>query len=151
MKLIRGFLMSEKLRTSKVFYSGFLLVLLAALLYLFKDYLMTMSIGILLAISTLSIQKFSLKISKNSQILATTITIIALFGLFCLPLFYLIFSVFKYLSNLDINSINNEEQLVDLDKALQQIPFVLDPDFVFGENQENDNLFHNLYSVLKIN
>ncbi len=98
--------MSEKLRTSKVFYSGFLLVLLAALLYLFKDYLMTMSIGILLAISTLSIQKFSLKISKNSQILATTITIIALFGLFCLPLFYLIFSVFKYLSNLDMNAIN---------------------------------------------
>ena len=35
----------------------------------------------------------------------------------------------KILYELDINSINNEEQLVDLDKALQQIPFVLDPDF----------------------
>ncbi len=46
----------------------------------------------------------------------------------------------KILYELDINSINNEEQLVDLDKALQQIPFVLDPDFVFGENQENDAL-----------
>lgn len=98
--------MSEKLRTSKVFYSGFLLVLLAALLYLFKDYLMTMSIGILLAISTLSIQKFSLKISKNSQILATIITMIILFAIFCLPFFYLIFSLIKYISNLDINTIN---------------------------------------------
>lgn len=44
----------------------------------------------------------------------------------------------KVLYELDLKSINKEEQIVDLDTALQDIPFVLNPDFCLGENQEVD-------------
>ena len=99
--------MSEKLHTSKIFYSGFLLVLLVALLYLFKSYLMAIVIGILLAISTLSIQNFSLRVCNNRNILATSLTMFILLGVFCLPFFYLVIAVVKYISNLDINTITS--------------------------------------------
>lgn len=99
--------MSEKLHTSKIFYSGFLLVLLVALLYLFKSYLMAIVIGILLAISTLSIQNFSLRVCNNRNILATSLTMFILLGVFCLPFFYLVITVVKYISNLDINTITS--------------------------------------------
>ncbi len=122
--------MSEKLHTSKIFYSGFLLVLLVALLYLFKSYLMAIVIGILLAISTLSIQNFSLRVCNNRNILATSLTMFILLGVFCLPFFYLVIAVVKYISNLDINTITSifnqiKSYELNLPKNLEFIKIIL--------------------------
>lgn len=98
--------MSERPHTNRIFFAGFILVLLGALIYLFQSYLLTLSIGILLAISTMGLQNFSLKITKNRELLASILTISILIGLFCLPFIYIFLVVFGYISNMDYEMIS---------------------------------------------
>lgn len=89
-------------KTSWIFFGILCTLVLCAFAYLFKSYLLTMVIGILLAIATANIQNFFLKITKGKKVLASTLNTLLLCVLFFAPLAYAISEILPFILQIDM-------------------------------------------------
>lgn len=95
------------MKTSKIFLIGVCLFMLCCILYLFKPFLLTISIGILIAVSTSGLHSKILTKCKNRQILAASVTTLILCVVFFVPFIYAIIALAKNAANFDIGYFNH--------------------------------------------
>lgn len=88
-------------KTSRYFFVGFILLVFCAVIYLFTPFLIPMSVGILLAVSTSSLNHTFLVLTGNKNILAASLTTIALTLLFLAPFLYAVTKLAIYGANFD--------------------------------------------------
>lgn len=89
------------MQSGKFFFAGFILVVLCLVLYLFKDFLLVIAIGSLMAVATSNINTKFLVLFKRKKLLAASATTLVV-GLFLiLPFVYAIFKIALALTNFD--------------------------------------------------
>ncbi len=95
------------MQNGRFFFMFFILVVLCLILYLFKDFLLVISIGCLMAVATSNINVYFLKKFKSKKILAATFTttIVSLFLI--LPFLYALIKLGASLKNFDYSLITN--------------------------------------------
>lgn len=93
------------MKTSKVFLIGFIFFVFCWVLYLFAPFLLTISIGILMAVSTTGLNVKFLKLTKNYKKLSATLTTLTLCALFFVPFLYAIIEIAKSAMHFDTNHI----------------------------------------------
>ncbi|MSN97024.1 AI-2E family transporter [Campylobacter sp. FMV-PI01] len=93
------------MKTSKYFFISFILFVFGWLIYLFSPFLLTISIGILLAVSTANINIKFLKLTNNKETISAILTTLTVFLLFLIPFIYAVIQLAKYISNFDISYI----------------------------------------------
>ena len=91
------------MKNGKIFLIFFILVVLALLLYLFKDFLLVMIIASLMAVATSSINAKFLKLTKGHKFLASGLTTFCMILLFFAPFVYAMIELAKAFKNFDIN------------------------------------------------
>lgn len=94
------------MKTSKYFFTAFILFVFCWVVYLFNSFLLTMSIGILLAVSTANINIKFLEFTKGRSILSATFTTITLLFLFLAPLIYAVIELVKYAATFNMENVN---------------------------------------------
>ncbi|AII14432.1 acid membrane antigen A [Campylobacter iguaniorum] len=94
-------------KTNRIFFAMFAIFVLCLVVFLFKSYILTISIGVLLAIATASVQNLFLNLSNGKKMLSAAITTVFLCCVFFIPFMYAMAQVVKYISNFDINSITS--------------------------------------------
>ncbi|WP_297193425.1 AI-2E family transporter [uncultured Campylobacter sp.] len=95
------------MQNGRFFFIGFILVVLCLILYLFKDFLLVISIGCLMAVATSNINVYFLKKFKGRKILSATCTT-ALVSLFLIvPFLYALFKLGISIKNFDYTIITN--------------------------------------------
>lgn len=92
------------MKTSKYFFVGFILFLFCFVIYLFNGFLLTIAIGILLAVSTANINRFFLKLTNDKNLLSATSTTLVLALFFLVPFMYAVIELAKYASNFDMKN-----------------------------------------------
>ena len=90
------------MKTSKIFLSGVILIMLGWVIYLFQSFLLAISIGVLIAVSTAGLNEKILKFTKNRQIVSAVLTTLILCALFFVPFIYAIAEIAKSLANIDM-------------------------------------------------
>ncbi|NLK67198.1 MAG: AI-2E family transporter [Campylobacteraceae bacterium] len=115
------------MKTSKYFFIGFILFVFVWVIYLFNSFLLTMAIGILLAVSTANLNIKMLEVTNGRHILSATFTTLILLCLFLAPLFYAVIELAKYATNFNMSNV----QLVV--KYIQNFDFNLPERFEFLE------------------
>lgn len=103
------------MKTSKPFFISLILFMMCWVVFLFKPFLMPMTIGMLLAVSTANMHMFFLRLSKNRQTLSAVITTLIFCTLFLAPLLYAIIEIIRNASNLDAS---NFQKIADYIKGL---------------------------------
>lgn len=88
-------------KTSKYFFIGFILLVFCAVIYLFTPFWIPMSVGILLAVSTSSLNHTFRELTGNRNILSATLTTVALIILFLAPFLYAATKLVIYGANFD--------------------------------------------------
>ena len=94
------------MKTSKMFFVGFILFMLCWVLYLFKPFLLTISIGILLAVATSGLHYKILKFTNHKRTISAILTTLILCLVFFAPFIYAVIALFKNAANLDATFIN---------------------------------------------
>ena len=94
------------MKTSKIFFVGFILFMLCWVLYLFKPFLLTISIGILLAVATSGLHYKILKFTNHKRTISAILTTLILCLVFFAPFIYAVIALFKNAANLDATFIN---------------------------------------------
>ena len=92
------------MKTSKYFFVGFILFLFCFVIYLFNGFLLTIAIGILLAVSTANINRFFLKLTNDKNLLSATSTTLVLALFFLVPFMYAVIELAKYASSFDMKN-----------------------------------------------
>lgn len=92
------------MKRNKSFFIAFICILLGFCIYLFKAYLLSLSIGALLALSTANIQK-KLLFMTNNKILSSVLITLALCVLFFVPFLYAIAELSINAAKFDISNI----------------------------------------------
>lgn len=93
-------------KTNQIFFALFAVFLLAWMVFLFKSYLLTLSIGILMAVSTASIQNFFLNLTSGKRVISAIFSTIFLCTIFCVPFIYALIALIKHISDFDVASVN---------------------------------------------
>ncbi|CZE47796.1 acid membrane antigen A [Campylobacter geochelonis] len=103
MIMMKGFLV----KTSKYFFIGFILFVLVWVLYLFKPFLLTIAIGILMAVSTASLERRILALTNAKRVLSASLITLFICIFFLAPFLYAIISLAKYASGFDMTNVTN--------------------------------------------
>ena len=93
------------MQKGQVFLFVFIAVVLCLLLYLFKNFLMTIVIGSLMAVATSNLNARLLTVFKGKKIIATFISTLLLLLLFFVPFTYATIKLAMTLKDFDINTI----------------------------------------------
>ena len=100
------------MKTSKIFFACFIVFMLCWVLYLFKPFLLTISIGILLAVSTSDLHYQIRKLTNHKRTLSAILTTLVLCCIFFVPFIYAVIAIFKNAANLDATFINQTVNFV---------------------------------------
>lgn len=93
------------MKTSKIFFISFILFVLCLVIYLFKSYLLTISVGILMAISTANLESKVYHMTGGKRALSASIMTGIMLLLFLAPLTYAIVVLASHAANFDMNYI----------------------------------------------
>ena len=93
------------MKTSKYFFIAFILFVFCWVVYLFRPFLMTMGIGILLAVATANLNIKMLEVTNGKSIISAILTTTVLLFLLLAPLGYAVIELVKYASNLNIENV----------------------------------------------
>ncbi|NLY03485.1 MAG: AI-2E family transporter [Campylobacter sp.] len=93
-------------KTRKYFFIGLILLVFCFVVYLFMPFWLPISVGILLAVSTSSLNRYFRRITSDKNILSATLTTFALIILFLAPFMYAIIKLAVHASSFDIGYIN---------------------------------------------
>ncbi|EAI6222348.1 AI-2E family transporter [Campylobacter jejuni] len=115
------------MQNGKFFLISFILVILFLLLYLFKGFLLVITIASLMAVATSNINAKFLNLTKGHKFLASILTTACMVLLFFAPFVYAMIELAKALKNFDINLVT---QTLDYVKNYQ---FTLPESFNFLE------------------
>ncbi len=115
------------MQNGKFFLISFILVILFLLLYLFKGFLLVITIASLMAVATSNINAKFLNLTKGHKFLASILTTACMVLLFFTPFVYAMIELAKALKNFDINLVT---QTLDYVKNYQ---FTLPESFNFLE------------------
>ena len=114
--------------TNRLFFGFFILFLLCWVLFLFQSYLLTISIGVLLAVATSNIHNAFLRFTNGKAALSAAITTLFLCTVFFLPLIYAVIEIVKNAANFDIKSISHTiDYIKNFDLKLPQALSFLEP------------------------
>ncbi|MDO5046356.1 AI-2E family transporter [Campylobacter sp.] len=117
-------------KNSRIFFGIFVFFALCLLLYLFKPFLLNISIAILLAVATSNINVKFLKLTKHRQTLSAALTTAALFLLFIAPFIYAVIALAKHAANFNMQYVSDTIDYVkNYDFALPQPIKFLEPKF----------------------
>lgn len=94
------------MKNSKIFFIWLIVFMLCCVIYLFKPFLLTMTIGILIAVATSNLHLKVLKFTNFKQTLSAFITTFILFVMFFAPFIYAIIMLTKNAMTFDIGYIN---------------------------------------------
>lgn len=89
------------------FFIAFIIFVLCWVIYLFSPFLLTITIGILMAVATASLEKSILNFTNNRKILSAFLITLFVCVFFLVPLFYALIALAKYATNFDISNITN--------------------------------------------
>ncbi|PSM51295.1 acid membrane antigen A [Campylobacter blaseri] len=128
------------MKTSKWFFISFILFVFCWVIYLFKPFLMTFSIGILLALSTSNIHQKILNLTKQKSLLSACLTTLTACLLFLVPFSYAISKLAIYGANIQFQDI--KDILLTIKNYDYPIPDSLS--FILPE-------FDNIFSSVNIN
>ncbi|ASQ31223.1 acid membrane antigen A [Campylobacter avium LMG 24591] len=95
------------MQQGRLFFAAFMLVVLCLLLYLFKSFLLVISIGCLMAVATSNINVYFLKLTKGNKLLASSLTTILVSSFLILPFLYALIQIGIMLKNFDYSTITN--------------------------------------------
>lgn len=91
--------------TNNKFFTAILLFVSFCLLYLFKPFLLTITIGILMAVSTASLEKKILKLTGDRKTLSAIFITVILCVFFLIPIIYTAISLAKHASEVNMEHI----------------------------------------------
>lgn len=91
--------------TNNKFFISVILFVFCFVVYLFKPFLLTIIIGVLMAVSTASLEQKIIKITNGKKVISAILITIILCVFFLAPLIYASISLAKYTSTVDINNI----------------------------------------------
>lgn len=94
-------------KTNQIFFALFAVFVLGWMIFLFKSYLLTISIGILLAVATANIQNFFLRATKGKRLISTIFTTIFFVAIFIIPFIYAVVAIFEQGTSVDIGYLNS--------------------------------------------
>lgn len=89
------------------FFIAFVFFVLFWVIFLFRPFLLTITIGILMAVATASFEKSILNFTNNRKILSAFLITLFVCVFFLVPLFYAIIATARYITNFDISNITN--------------------------------------------
>lgn len=92
--------------TNNKFFIAIILFVSCCVLYLFKSFLLTIAIGVLMAVSTASLEQKIIKITNGKKIISAILITILLCVFFLVPLIYAVISLAKHASEIDMNNIS---------------------------------------------
>ena len=92
-------------KTSRIFFTVLAVSVLCAVLYLFKSYLLTIGIGVLLAIATSNVQNAFLRLTGGRRLLSAALCTVLLCAFFFLPFFYGVSRLVSAVSDLNVSSV----------------------------------------------
>lgn len=116
------------MKTNKFFFISFILFLFSWVIYLFKPFLLTITIGVLMAVSTASFHSKVLKFARNNQIVASALTTIFLGALFLVPLLYAIIVLAQNIAHFDMSYISKTADYIkNLNPQLPSFLSFLEP------------------------
>ncbi|MCX2683254.1 AI-2E family transporter [Campylobacter sp. MIT 21-1685] len=115
------------MKNGKFFFISFVLIVLCLLLYLFKDFLLVISIAILMAVATANINAKFLQLTQGKKVFAASLTTACIVLLFFAPFVYGVIELFKTLKNFDTVLIT---QTID---SLKNYQFTLPQSLAFLE------------------
>lgn len=95
------------MKTSKIFLISYFILIICFCLYLFNPFLLTMSIGILMAVSTSNIYTKILHFTCGKKTLSAILVTLLLCLLFLVPFIYAVIEISKNAANFDIKNITN--------------------------------------------
>lgn len=95
------------MQTSKIFLIGYFILIICFSLYLFNPFLLTMSIGVLMAVSTANIFAKILHVTGGKKSLSALLVTLLLCLLFLVPFIYALIEISKNAAEFDIKNITN--------------------------------------------
>lgn len=93
------------MKTSKIFLIGYFALVICFILYLFNPFWLTMSIGILMAVSTANISAKVLHVTDGKKMLSAIIVTLLLCLLFLVPFIYAVIEISRNAAEFDIKNI----------------------------------------------
>ncbi|MDO4673611.1 AI-2E family transporter [Campylobacter sp.] len=100
------------MKNGKFFLIAFILVVLALLLYLFKDFLMVITIASLMAVATANLNAKFLSLAKGQRVVAAAATTLCVILLFFAPFVYTAVELVNALKDFDFNLITQTLEFV---------------------------------------
>lgn len=91
------------MQNGKIFFIAFIAVLICLLLYLFKDFLMVIAIGSLMAVATSAINAKFLQVFKGQRVLSASLTTLLILLFFFAPFVYAVIQIAIALKSFDMN------------------------------------------------
>ncbi len=107
--------MSSAKQTNRLFFGGFVLVLFVLALYIFKSFLLTISVGALLALATSNLRGWFWRVFGGRNLIASLATTLAVCAVFVVPVIYLASAAVSAAANIDIIAIT---QIIERIKAI---------------------------------
>lgn len=89
------------------FFAISVIIVFCGVLYLFKPFLMPISIGVLMAVSTSSIQAYFLKLTKDRKMLASSLSTIFIVLIFFSPFIYISLTLGSKLLSLNMKDVSD--------------------------------------------
>lgn len=93
------------MKTSRIFLIGYFVFILCFIVYLFSPFLLTMSIGVLMAVSTANISATILRLTDNKKTLSAFLVTFLLGLLFLVPFIYAVIEISKNAASFDMEKI----------------------------------------------
>lgn len=97
---------AKNAKTSKIFFIGIILFLFCCVIYLFSPFLMTITIGVLISVSTSGLHIKILSLVRNKRVLGSILTTLVLCAVLFVPFIYAGTQITKNIANFDMASLN---------------------------------------------
>ena len=118
------------LKDSRIFFGFFVFFSLVLVIYLFKPFLLNISIAALLAVATSNINVRFLRLTKNNKTLSAALATTVLFLLFIAPFIYAVIELARQAAGFNMDHVTNTvEYIKNYDFSLPESIGFLEPKF----------------------